>query len=191
MGQCNVEISARQSGVVPSVGDHRATQISRTPRGLELIKSCAKFYANGVAAAKPAAKPTVQLSHPTGPALNQSATSPSGVAKVSISTVATIFLFFLVLPSLALAAIVWWGATAPAAKGLEEAAGYASASPAQTASRGVRPPRSLQEATGVQAVSNAQSDIVIHKVKTQPIAAGTWGGPDSDGRPSAEISATD
>jgi hypothetical protein len=187
MGQCNVEISARQSGVVPSVGDHRATQISRTPRGLELIKSCAKFYANGVAAAKP----TVQLSHPTGPALNQSATSPSGVAKVSISTVATIFLFFLVLPSLALAAIVWWGATAPAAKGLEEAAGYASASPAQAASRGLRPPRSLQEATGVQAVSNAQSDIVIHKVKTQPIAAGTWGGPDSDGRPSAEISATD
>ena len=48
MGQCTVEISARQSGVVPSVGDHSATQISRTPRGLELIKSCAKFYANGV-----------------------------------------------------------------------------------------------------------------------------------------------
>jgi hypothetical protein len=180
MGQCNVEISARQSGVVPSVGDHRATQISRTPRGLELIKSCAKFYANGVAA-----KPTVQLSHPTGPALNQSATSPSSVAKVSISTVAAIFLLFLGLPSLALAAIVWWGATAPA-KGLEEAAGYESASPAQAASRGLRPPRSLQEATGVQAVSNAQSDIVVHRVKTQPIAAGTWGGPDSDGRPSGD-----
>jgi hypothetical protein len=185
MGQYNVEISARQSGVVPSVGDHRAIQISRTPRGLELIKSCAKFYANGVVAAKP----TVQLSHQTGP-LNQSATLPSGFAKVSISTVGAICLFFLVLPSLALAAIVWWGGTAPAAKGPEEAAGYASASPAQASQR-LRPPRSLQEATGVQAVSNAQSDIVIHKVKTQPIAAGTWGGPDSDGGPSAEISATD
>lgn len=185
MGQCNGEISARQSDVVPSVGDHRATQISRTPRGLELIKSYAKFYANGVVAAKP----TVQLSHPTDPTLNQSVTSPSGVAKVSISTVAAICLFFLVLPSLALAAIVWWGATAPA-KGLEQAAGYASASPTQAASQHLRPPRSLQEA-GVQAVSNAQSDIVIHKVKTQPIAAGTWEGPDSDGRQSAEISATD
>ena len=84
MGQCNVEISARQSGVVPGVGAQSATQISGTPRGLELIKSCAKFYANGVAAAKP----TVQLSHPKGSALNQSAASPSGVAKVSISSVA-------------------------------------------------------------------------------------------------------
>ena len=150
MGQCNVE----------------------TPRGLELIKSCAKFYVNGVAA-----KPTVQLSHPTGPALNPSARSPSGVAKVSISTVAAIFLF-LVLPSLALAAIVWWGATAPA----REAAGYSSAPPTQAA----RPPRSLQETTGAQAVSTARSDIIIRKVKTQPIAAGTWG----DVKPS-EISATE
>ena len=66
-----------------------------------------------------------------------------------------------------------------------------AAPPAQAASQGLRPPRSLQEATGVQAVSNAQSDIVIRKVKTQPIAAGTWGGPDSDSRPSAEISGTD
>jgi hypothetical protein len=63
--------------------------------------------------------------------------------------------------------------------------------PAQAASQGLRPPRSLQEATGVQAVSNAHSDIVIHKVKTQPIAAGTWGDPDSDGRPSAKISVSD
>ena len=167
MSQCNVEIGACQSGVAPSVGDHSAIQISGTPRGLELIKSCAKFYENGVAAAKTA----VQLSHPMAPALSQSATSPSRVATVSISTVVAICLFFLVLPSLALAAIVWLGATAPAAKGPEAAA---SSSSSQTASQGVRPPRSLQEATEVQAVSNAQSDIVIRKVKTQPIAAGTW-----------------
>jgi hypothetical protein len=186
MGQCNVEISARQSGVVASLGDHRATQISRTPRGLELIESCAKFYANGVVAAKP----TVQSSHPRAPALDQSATFSSGVTKVSLSTVAAIFSFFLVLPSLALTAIVWWGATSPADKGPEEAAGYASASPALAASQSLRPPRN-QEATGLPAVSNAQSDIVIHKVKTQPIAAGTWEGPASDGRPQAENSATD
>jgi hypothetical protein len=187
MGQCNVEISARQSGVVPSVGVQNATQISGTPRGLELIRSCAKFYANGVAAANP----RVQLSHSTGLALNRSATSPSGVAKVSISTVAAISLFFLVLPSLALAAIVWWGATAPVAKGPEEAAGYASPSSAQAASQSLTQPPSLQEGTGVQAVSNAQSDIVIRKVKTQPIAAGISGGLDGNDRPSAEVSATD
>ena len=187
MGQDIVEVSACQSGVVPSVGDHKAIQISRTPRGLELIKSCAKFYANGVVLAKP----TVQLSHQTAPALNQSARFPSGVATVSISTVGAICLFFLVLPSLALAAIVWWGATAPAAKEPGEAAGYASPSSAQAVIQRLKPPGSLQETTGVQAVSNAPSDIVIHKVKTQPIAAGTWGVPESDGRPSAEISATD
>jgi hypothetical protein len=36
-------------------------------------------------------------------------------------------------------------------------------------------------------VSTARSDIIIRKVKTQPIAAGTWG----DAKPSAEISATE
>jgi hypothetical protein len=177
MGQRNVAIRARQSDIVASVGGHRATQSSRTPRGLELIECYAKFYANGVVAAKP----TVQSPHPTGPALGQSTMVPSVVTKVRISTVAAICFFFLVLPSMALAAIVWWGGTAPA-KGLE-AAGYASASPTQTASQSLRPLRNLQEATGLPAVSNAQSDIVIHKVKTQPIAAGTWEGPVSDDRP--------
>lgn len=162
MLQCNGEISARQSGVVPGGGDHRDTPISETPRGLELIKSCAKFYANGGAAAKP----TVQLSHPAGPELNCSATSPSGVATVSISTIAASCFFFLVLLSLPLATIVWWGVTAPTAKGRE--AGYASTLSAQAASH---------ETTEGQAVPRAQLDIVVHKVKTQPIAARAWSGP--------------
>jgi hypothetical protein len=186
MDQCNVEIDARQSGVVPGAGGHSATPISEPSRGLELIKSCAKFYANGVAAANP----TVQPSYPTGSALKQPAPAPSGVVKVNISSVAAICLCLVVLPSLALTAIVWWGVTAQAAKGREEAPGYASAMSAQAASQGLRPPRSLQEATGAQTVLNAQSDIVIHKVKTQPIAAGAWGVPNRDDR-SSEISATD
>jgi hypothetical protein len=186
MGQFNVESSARQSAVVPGVDDRSPAPISGTPRGLELIKSCAKFYANGVAAATP----TVQLSQPAGPALDQSATSPSGVAKVTISSAAANCLFFLVLPSLALATIVWWDATAPAAKAWEEAACVASPSAAQAARQGIVPPRDLQEATGVQAMPNAHSDIVIHKVKTQPITAGAFGGPDREHR-SARISATD
>ena len=166
MDQFNVEISARKSGVVPGSGDHSVTTISG-PRGLELIKSCAKYYANGVAAAKP----SVRLSHSAGPALDQPATAPSGVAKASLSSVAAICTFFLVLPSLALTAIVWWGVTAPAANGREDGARDARALSAQAASQG------------------AQSDLVIHKVKTQPIAA-SWGGPERDGT-SAEISATD
>jgi hypothetical protein len=185
MGQRNVAIRARQSDIVASVGDHRATQTSGTPRGLELIECHAKFYTNGVVAAKP----TVQSSHPTRPALDQSTTAPSVVTKLRISTVGAICLFFLVLPSMALAAIMWWGATAPV-KGLE-AAGYGSASPTLTASQSLRPPRNLQEATALPAMANAQSDIVIHKVKTQPIAAGRWESPASEGRPQTENSATD
>jgi hypothetical protein len=185
MAQCNVEISA-QSNVVPNLGVQNAPQISGAPRGLELIKSCAKFYANGIAAANP----TVQFSHPMRLALNESATSSSGVAKVGIRSVAAICLFLVVLPSLALAAIVWWGVKAPTAKGPEEAAGYASPASAQAASQGLTPSRSVQEASEGQAAPTAQSDIVIHKVKTQPIPAGAGGAPDRNDRP-AKISATD
>jgi hypothetical protein len=166
MDQCNVEIGARQSAGTGG-GDRGATPISGTPRGLELIKLCAKFYANGVALAKP----TVQLSYPTDSALNQPATAPSGVAKVSLTSVAAISIFSVVLPSLALTAILWWGVAAPAADDRKDAAREASALSAQAASQG------------------AQSNIVIHKVKTQPTVA-AWGGSDGDGT-SVEISETD
>src|SRR6476659_9662312 len=112
MSQCNAQTNARPSGVVPVRGDQSTAQISTatkkeplvqpTARGLELIKSCAKFYANGVGVAKP----TIQLSHPVAAALNQHATRqtfPSQVSKPSISTVAVMCSFLLILPSLALA----------------------------------------------------------------------------------------
>ena len=99
-------------------------------------------------------------------------------------------LFFLVLPCLALAAIVWWGTLVPANKRPEDSAQYARASSAQAASQVITPPSSLQEPTGAQAVSKDQSDLVIRKVKTQPISARISATPDSDGK-SAEISATD
>ena len=80
MRQCNAQTNARPSGVVPVRGDQSTAQVSATTkkeplvqptaRGLELIKSCAKFYANGVGMAKP----TLQLSHSVGAALNQPAT---------------------------------------------------------------------------------------------------------------------
>ena len=154
MGQCNAQTNARPSGVVPRRVDQSTAQVpittkkepllQPTARGLELIKSCAKFYANGVGVAKP----TIQLSHPVGAALNQPATRqtfPSQVSKPSISTVAVMCSFFLVLPSLALAAIMWWGATSGAAGGPEVAAGDASVILTQTANP-VFPPRNRKAA---------------------------------------------
>lgn len=175
MRQCNAQINARPSGVVPVPGDQSAAQLSittekeplaqPTARGLELIKSCAKFYANGVGTATP----TLQLS------LNQRATEqtfPAQVSKTSIGTVAVMCSFLLILPSLALAAIMWWGATSGVAGGQEVAAGDASAISTQSANPGIAPPRNLAAATAAQTVSNAQSDIIVHKVKTQAIDGG-------------------
>ncbi len=75
MRQCNAQTNARPSGVAPARVDQSTAQVpittkkepllQPTARGLELIKSCAKFYANGVGVAKP----TIQLSHPVGAAL--------------------------------------------------------------------------------------------------------------------------
>ena len=174
MRQCNAQTNARPSGVVPVRGDQSTAQVSATTkqeplaqptaRGLELIKSCAKFYANGVGTAKP----TLQLSHSAGAALIQPATRqafPSRVSKPSISTIAVMCSFLLILPSLALAAIMWWGATTSGAAGGPEAvAGDASAISTQSAN-----PRNLTAAAAEQTVSNAGSEIIIHKVKTQPI----------------------
>ena len=95
MGQCNAQTNACPSGVVPRRVDQSTAQepittkkeplLQPATRGLELISSCAKFYANGVVVAKPA----IQLS-PVA-ALNQPAMRqmcPSKVSKPSISTVA-------------------------------------------------------------------------------------------------------
>jgi hypothetical protein len=173
MSQCNAQTNARPPGVVPTRVDQSTAQVpittkkeplaQPTARGLELIKSCAKFYANGVGMAKP----TLQLSHSAGAALNLPATRqafPSRVSKPSISTVAVMCSFLLILPSLALAAIMWWGATSGAAGGPEAVAGDASAISTQSAN-----PRNLAAAATEQTVSNAGSEIIIHKVKTQPI----------------------
>ncbi len=152
MSQCNAQTNARPSG-----------PLLQTARGLELIKSCAKFYTNGVGVAKP----TLQFSHPLGVALNQPAARqmfPSQVSKQSISAVAVMGSFFLVLASLAFAAITWWVATRGVAGGTEVAAGEASAISTQSAN--------LKAAATAQTVSNTQSDIIIHKVKTQPIDRG-------------------
>ena len=75
MSQCNAQTNSRLPGVVPTRVDQSTAQVPittkkepllrPTARGLELIKSCAKFYANGVGVAKP----PIQLSHYMGAAL--------------------------------------------------------------------------------------------------------------------------
>ncbi len=180
MGQCNAQTNACPSGVVPRRVDQSTAQepittkkeplLQPATRGLELISSCAKFYANGVVVAKPA----IQLS-PVA-ALNQPAMRqmcPSKVSKPSISTVAVLCSFFLVLPILALAAIMWWGATSGAAGGPEVVADDARVILTQTANPVFPPPRNRK--TVAVAVSTAQSDIIIHKVKTLAIDGGASG----------------
>ena len=96
MGECSAQTKVSPSGTTAQ------NELQTTLRGLELIKSCAKFYANGAGMVKP----TVKLSHRSDDALNGPATrqtSPSLVAKPSISTAAVLSPF--VLASLALAAI--------------------------------------------------------------------------------------
>jgi len=187
MGQCNAQTNNSSSSDVVSkliIGQGTA-RLSRTStrtkkespsqptlRGLELIKSCAKLYENGVGVAKP----TIQLSHSMGAAAYKPATrqtSPSRLSKASIGTIVVMCSCFLVLPGLALATIVWCGATkGEAIRGSELAASDLSAVSART----------LQAATGAKAVSNEQSDLIIHKVKTQLITGDAWGVPDPDRR---------
>jgi hypothetical protein len=169
MGQCNAKTDS------PSGTTKKETPLQSTLRGLELIKSCARFYENGVGVAKP----TVQLSYPLGAALNQHRTRQtfsSRLSRARISTVAVICLFFLVLPSLALAMIVWSATKNGSAKGMEVAADNASAVSAQ-ASPAITPLRNLPAAGAAKTASNAQSGIIIRRVKTQPIVGDALGGP--------------
>ncbi len=136
-----------------------------TPRGLELIKSSAKFYANGA----PAAKPTIQLSYPARAASNNPAaerTSPAG--KLSARATAMFCLLLLVLPSLALATILWCGTGIADTGAPAIVVGGASSLPARLATVVTGP---TDEA---QTISDAQSDIIIHKVKTERINGGAW-----------------
>ena len=60
MSECSAQTKVSPSGITAQ------NELQTTLRGLELIKSCAKFYANGAGVAKP----TVKLSHRSDDALN-------------------------------------------------------------------------------------------------------------------------
>jgi hypothetical protein len=161
MGQCNAQTD-RPSG----------TPVQSKLRGLDLIKSCAMFYENGVGVAKP----TIQISRPLSVPLSETRqTSPSRRSRSSISTVALIF-FFLVLPSFVLAMIVWSAAKSGDAKGPEMISSSALSVSAQA-----NPVTSLHNVPAAdvsKTAYNSQSGLIIRKVKTQPIIVDAPGGPD-------------
>ena len=162
MRQCRSQMKDRPPGLV-------AVPALRPPRGLELIKSSAKFYSNGAGTVKP----TIKLSPPVGAASNNPArTLSSRAGKLSVRTVALMCLLLLVLPGLGLAAIVWFGIRMADGGAPEVAVGDASSLAAGLASSVVTRPSNLRAGSVAETVS---TDIIIHKVKTERIDAGAWG----------------
>lgn len=160
MRRCNAETTDCSTGLV-------AVPSLQAPRGLELIRSSAKFYANGAGAAKPA----IQLSYPVCAASNNPASERTfaPLGHLSIRAIAMSTILLLVLPGLALVAIVWCG-TRMAGTGAP--VGEASSLLERLASSAVT--RSNDPALA----SNAQSDIIVHTVKTQRIDGTAWAGRD-------------
>jgi hypothetical protein len=157
MRQSNAQTSDREPAPVPPL---------QAPRGLELIKSSAMLYANGAGAAKP----TIPLSSPVRTAWNNpdtERTSPAG--QWSVRAVVTLCLFLFVLPGVALAAVVWIGTRIADNRPPELVVTGARSLSAQVASSVVLAPNDT-----AQSVSNVQSDIIIHKVKTEHIDGGGW-----------------
>jgi hypothetical protein len=151
--------------------DHQPVPVAplQPSRGLELIKSSAKFYANGVGVAQP----RIQLSYPLRGASNNPASLrafSSSNGRSRLHAVTMMCLFLLVLPGLALAAIVWCGARMADTGTPEVVPAEASSLSARLASPIVTTPNDP-----VRIVSNAQSDVIIHKVKTERVGADALG----------------
>lgn len=145
------------------------------PRGLELIKSCAKFYANGIDVPGPANR-----SLPAGPDLNQTLKTQfsSRGARTSAKGIIAACLLSLVLPSLALAGMIWWGTTTRPATALQaelrvntEPSQAKRPLPVITARRSIK--AAEDSTTAANKKPDLAEDIIVHKVRTEPIQ-GVW-----------------
>jgi hypothetical protein len=178
MDQCNAQTNHTLSGVVPDQGTVRLSRTCTTTkkepqpypklRGLDLIKSCAKFYENGVGVATP----IVQPSHPLAATLNQPAitqVSRSRHSKRTISTVAVMGLFLLLLPSLGVATVMWGSFVGEPGKEPGITVDDVSAAGAQLPAPAITAALNLKSAPAARTPSNEPSDIIVHKVKTQSI----------------------
>ena len=184
MGQCNAQTSSALSGMVSDQSTAPLSRIYTTPkeeppsysnlRGLDLIKSCAKYYDNGAGVAIP----TLRISNSLGAPLKQSAiTEPPAPRqfKGSISTVA------MMCSLLLLSVLVWRGFLNKAADEPASYLGDASAKAAQLPSPAITASLNIESADRAQAPLNSDPDIIIHKVKTETITGDTLG-PERDVR---------
>lgn len=132
----------------------------RKPRGLDLIQSCARFYANGTAGVRHA-----NQNLPT-PCLRLAAQAPARHARTSTKLIVAACLFLGVLPSLALAGIVWWGSTT------RPMAEFTAERHVETSSV-VVPQVDAEADTEVLVPAKQNPDnlggMIVHKVKIQPI----------------------
>jgi len=183
MGQCNAQTNSTLSGVVPEQSTARLSRTCTTTkeepsyptlRGLDLLKSCAKVYENGVGVTTP----TVRVSRSLDATLNQPAiaqVSPSRHSKRSISTVGVTCLFLLLVPSLGVATVMWGGFVSEPAQEPGLTVGNSSAAAGQLPAPAITALLNLKSAAATQTPSNNQPDIIIHKVKTQAITGEALG----------------
>jgi hypothetical protein len=158
MAQCN-------ASTAPSINCKTTTKESPLGpklRGLDLLKSCAKFYENAAGVATPTVRPW----RPSSRISKQPASRQS---KRSIGTLGLTFSFLLLLPSLAI--VMMWGdfVREPDKKpglSVHSATAVALQSPAPAIAITLE----LTSTVAAQTPSNDQPDIIVHKVKTEPIA---------------------
>ena len=182
MGQCNAQTNrtlpsavsdkstARLSKPCTTTKEHPPSHI--TLRGLDLLKSCAKFYENDLGLATPTVR------HSLDATLNQPAiaqASRSRHSKRSISIVSVTCLFLLLVPSLGVATIMWGGFVSEPAQEPGLTVGNSSAAAAQLPAPAITALLDLKSAAPTQTPSNDQPDIIIHKVKTQAITGEALG----------------
>ena len=170
MGQGNAQTNRTMSGVVSDQSTARLPRTCTTTkqkqpsypklRGLDLIKSCAKFYENGVGVGTPTGRPSYQ------PAITQVPSSRH--SKLSIGTVA-VSLFLSLLPILGVATIMGGRFVSEPAKELALTVGGASATAVQLPVPAIRASLNLKSVAAAQTTSNESSDIIVHKVKTELI----------------------
>ena len=177
MDQCNAQTNRTLSSAVSDKSTARLSKPCTTTkehppshttlRGLDLLKSCAKFYENDLGVATPTVRQSLDAAF-NQPAISQ--VSRSRHSKRGISTVAVTCLFLLLLASVGVATIMWGGFVIEPAQEPGLTVGISSAAAAQLPAPAITALLDLNSAAPTtQTPSNNQSDIIIHKVKTQPI----------------------
>lgn len=166
MGQCN-RGTARLSRICTAATEEPPSHPKL--RGLDLLKSCARYYENAVGVATPAVRPSL----PLGATSKHPASSHS---KWSISTLAVTLLL------LSLGIATMWGdfVSEPGKKprlAVDGVTAVASRLPAP----GITAALNLKSAVAAQTPSNEPTDIIVHKVKTQPISGEAFS-PDPNSR---------